>query len=99
METKYLLVNSLKDILSLSVYDFNDHRKDTLMGSATFEFAKLVEDATQEGLTSILFKDGKERGELRYDVNYFPVLEAEEGKEELLDSSLFYFFFASNIHC
>ncbi|KAF9568534.1 tricalbin [Agrocybe pediades] len=88
METKYLLVNSLKDVLTLSVYDFNDHRKNTLMGSATFDFAKLVEDATQEGLVSPLLKEGKERGELRYDVNYFPVLEAEEGKEELQDSTV-----------
>lgn len=93
METKYLIINSLNDRLDLSVMDFNDHRKNTLMGTATFEFGKLAEDATQEGIVSPLLRDGKERGELRYDVTYYPVIEVEEGKEELLDSSEFLFFF------
>ncbi|KAH9487059.1 hypothetical protein JR316_0001125 [Psilocybe cubensis] len=88
METKYILINSLKDRLDLNVLDYNDHRKNTLMGSATFELAKLLEDSTQEDLVSPLLKDGKERGELRYDVNYYPVVEVEEGKEELLDSTV-----------
>ncbi|KDR84854.1 hypothetical protein GALMADRAFT_107257 [Galerina marginata CBS 339.88] len=88
VETKYLLINSLKDNLTLNMYDYNDHRKNTLMSSATFEFEKLLEDSTQEGIVSPLLKDGKTRGELRYDVNYYPVIEVEEGKEELLDSSV-----------
>lgn len=51
------------------------------MSSTSFELSKLLEDATQEGLQAPLLKDGKERGELRYDVSYYPILEAEEGKE------------------
>ncbi|KAJ3513052.1 hypothetical protein NLJ89_g3156 [Agrocybe chaxingu] len=88
METKYILVNSLHETLVLSLYDYNDHRKNTLMSSAQFDLAKLQEDSTQEDIVSPLLKDGKERGELRYDVNYFPVLEPEEGKEEVLDSTV-----------
>jgi Ca2+-dependent lipid-binding protein len=81
METKFLLVNSLNESLILNLWDYNDHRKNALMSSATFELSNLLEDATQEGLAALLLKDGKERGELRYDVSFYPVLEAEEGKE------------------
>lgn len=90
IETKYLLVQSLKDILTLNVYDYNEHRKNTLMSTATFDLSKLLEDSTREGILAPLLKDGKERGELRFDVNYYPVIEPEEGKEEILDSSMFF---------
>lgn len=82
-----MLVKSLSDILNFNLYDYNDHRKNTLLSTASFELAKLAEDATQDGLSAPLLKDGKDRGELRYDISYYPVLEAEEGKEELLDTS------------
>jgi len=89
METKYLLVNNLNENLVLSLYDFNDHRKNALMGSATFPLSKLLEDSTQEDLVSQLVKDGKDRGELRYEVNYYPCIEPEEGKEdEVMDSTV-----------
>lgn len=81
MESKFLLLNALNESLVLSLWDYNDHRKDTKLGSATFELSKLVEDATQEDIVSHLLLDGKDRGELRYDVSWYPVLEAEEGKE------------------
>ena len=90
IETKYLLVQSLKDILNLNVYDYNDHRKNTLMSAASFDLSKLLDDSTQEGIIAPLLKDGKDRGELRFDVNYYPVIEPEEGKEEILDSSTFF---------
>lgn len=81
METKFLLVNNLSEMLNLNVYDFNDHRKNTLLGTASFELAKLQDDATQEGIHSPILKDGKDRGELRYDISYYPVLKPEEGAE------------------
>ncbi|KAF8905450.1 C2 domain-containing protein [Gymnopilus junonius] len=87
VETKYLLVNSLKDNLTLSIYDYNEHRKNSMMGTATFEFSKLLEDSTHEGIVSPILKDGKPRGELRYDVNYYPVLEPEEGQNERVSES------------
>lgn len=76
-----MLVNSLSETLNLNLYDFNDHRKDTLLGTATFELAQLQEDAVREGLTSPLLKDGKDRGELKYDISFYPVLKPEEGQE------------------
>ncbi|KAG1757254.1 C2 domain-containing protein [Suillus lakei] len=85
METKFILVNSLQESLVLSLLDYNDHRKDTPLGAATFELQKLLEDATQEGLELPVLKDGKDKGLIRLDVNYFPVLKPESvnGKEIL----------------
>jgi len=90
METKFLLVNSLSESLVLSLYDYNDHRTNTLMGAATFELAELMDDATQEGLTRNLLKDGKERGELKFDVSFYPVLspKGESGVEEIPDTNV-----------
>ena len=70
--------------------DYNEHRKDTELGASMFELGKLSEDATQEDLSVSILKDGKEKGELRFDVSYFPVLMPqvnESGVEELPESS------------
>jgi Ca2+-dependent lipid-binding protein len=50
------------------------------MGSASFDLIKLQEDATQEDISTPILKDGKERGTLKYDVNFYPVLKAEAGQ-------------------
>ena len=71
-----------------NLMDFNDLRKDTALGSVTFPLSKLLEDQTHDDIVSTIQQDGKDNGELRYDVNYYPVIEAEEGKEEVLDSSM-----------
>ncbi|KAJ8517020.1 hypothetical protein ONZ45_g5719 [Pleurotus djamor] len=88
METKFLLVQTLAETLCLNVYDYNDHRRDTMLGTASFDMTKLIEDATQEGLTSMILKDGKDRGELRYDVSFYPVLKPEEGDVGETDSKV-----------
>ncbi len=90
-ETKYILINNLNDQLILSVYDYNGRRKNTKVAFATFELGRLIEDASQEDLVSPLLKEGKNKGELRYDVTFYPVVENEVGvgKEEILDSSEF----------
>jgi hypothetical protein len=67
-EVKFLVINSLTEALNLTILDHNDHRKDTDLGSASFELSSLLEDATQEGLVRKILKDGKERGELKFDV-------------------------------
>jgi Ca2+-dependent lipid-binding protein len=72
--------------------DYNELRKDTEFGASIFDLSKLEEDATQEDLCLPVLKDGKERGELRFDVTYFPVLKPrvdESGVQELPESSKF----------
>ncbi|KAM5532785.1 hypothetical protein V8D89_013582 [Ganoderma adspersum] len=76
-ETKFLLVNSLTENLCLRLWDYNDHRANTDLGCATFDLKGLQQDATQENLELPVLKDGKERGTLRFDVNFFPVLKPE----------------------
>jgi Ca2+-dependent lipid-binding protein len=72
--------------------DYNEFRKDTELGASIFELSKLEEDATQEDLCLPILKDGKPRGELRFDVTYFPALKPnvnESGVLELPESSKF----------
>jgi Ca2+-dependent lipid-binding protein len=88
MENKFILIHSLKELMVLNVYDYNDHRKDTKLGAVNFPLSKLVEDQTHEDIVSAILHDGKDHGELRYDINYFPVIEDEEGKQEVLDSTV-----------
>lgn len=86
-ETKFLLVNNLTESLNLSVWDYNDHRKNTELGELLFDLNKLAEDAVQEGIEQPILKDGKERGILRYDVSFYPVLKPQataEGAEAQL---------------
>ncbi|KAH9836496.1 C2 domain-containing protein [Rhodofomes roseus] len=86
MESKFLLVNNLTESLILSVMDYNDHRKDSEIGNAMFDLSKLREDATLEGLETPILKDGKEKGNMRFDVTFYPILkpEVDSGGKELL---------------
>lgn len=89
-ETKFLLVNSLQETLVLSVIDYNEHRKHTDLGAASFNLINLNEDASQEGLEAVVQKDGKDRGKLNFDVSFFPVLQAQgdqSGLEAIPDTS------------
>ncbi|EMD41578.1 hypothetical protein CERSUDRAFT_110127 [Gelatoporia subvermispora B] len=90
-ESKFILVNTLTESLVLSVLDYNDHRKNTLLGSASFDMSRLREDATAEGIEAPILKDGKERGTLRFDVTFYPVLKPEvnaSGQEDLPESKV-----------
>jgi len=91
MENKFILISSLQESLVLSLLDYNEHRKDTPLGAATFDLQKLLEDATQEGLEIPVIRDGKHTGSIRFNVNYFPVLKPKtvDGKEILPQTSAF----------
>lgn len=52
------------------------------MGVANFDLSKLIEDATQEGIVAPILKDGKDRGDLRFDVSFFPALKQDEETAE-----------------
>lgn len=57
------------------------------MGAASFDLSALGEDGVQEGIEARILKDGKDRGELRFDVSFYPVLKPQQidgGKEEEL---------------
>ncbi|KAI3622799.1 transmembrane protein [Moniliophthora roreri] len=88
METKFILINNLSENIVFNLYDYNDHRKDSLLGSANFALAQLLDDATHDNVVSPLLIDGKERGELRYDISYYPVLKKEEGQDDIPDTAV-----------
>ncbi|KAH6917432.1 transmembrane protein [Coprinopsis sp. MPI-PUGE-AT-0042] len=88
VETKYILINNLHERLVLDLFDYNEHRSDQKLGSTIFELSALEEDSVQEGVVGHLLKDGKDRGELRYDVSFFPVLSPDESTEMAVDSSI-----------
>lgn len=75
----------------LAVLDYNERRKDTPLGAALFEMNKLIEDATFEGVELPILKDGKDRGQIRFDVSYYPVLKPQmvDGHERLPETSLY----------
>ncbi|KAK9469596.1 C2 domain-containing protein [Lipomyces arxii] len=73
-ETKILLISSLTDALTMEALDFNDIRKDKLVGTVTFPLAALEGNPEQENVAGKLIHNGKERGELIFDARFFPTL-------------------------
>lgn len=84
-ETHFVLINSLADVLNLHLYDYNEHRPDNLLGTVTQELASLADDAEQEGLVGKILGGGKDRGELRYDLSYFPVLQPQKAADGTIE--------------
>ncbi|WWC72638.1 uncharacterized protein I206_106602 [Kwoniella pini CBS 10737] len=84
-ETHFILLNSLADVLNFNVFDYNDHRPDNLLGTVSHELGTLSEDAEQEGIVGKILGGGKDRGELRYDLSYFPVLKPEKNPDGSLE--------------
>ena len=77
-ETKYIIVTSLKDALTLQVYDFNEYRKDKDLGTATFALEKLETQAEYENEQVEVMANGRGRGAIVCDVRFFPVLEGRK---------------------
>ncbi|WVW80773.1 hypothetical protein I302_102759 [Kwoniella bestiolae CBS 10118] len=80
-ETHFILLNSLADVLNFNIFDFNDHRPDSLLGTVSHELNTLSDDAEQEGVVGKILGGGKDRGEFRYDLSYFPVLKPEKNPD------------------
>ncbi|KAI9704934.1 MAG: hypothetical protein M1836_006714 [Candelina mexicana] len=84
-ETKYVIINSLTDSLTLQIYDFNEYRKDKELGTATFALEQLENVTEHENLQLEVMANGKARGIIQADVRFFPVLEGrklEDGTQE-----------------
>lgn len=76
-ETKFLLVKSLSNILTMQLYDFNDHRKDKQIGVVNFPLETLKERPDQDGIMSEILAGTRNKGGLQYNVHWYPVLEAK----------------------
>jgi Ca2+-dependent lipid-binding protein len=84
-ETKYAIVTSFNDSLTLQVFDYNEYRKDKELGTATFPLEKIRDIHEFENEQLEVKANGKARGLLATDVRFFPVLEGRtlpDGKKE-----------------
>ncbi|KAF2197837.1 tricalbin [Delitschia confertaspora ATCC 74209] len=84
-ETINVIVTSLKDALTINVFDYNEIRKDKELGSATFPLEQLEEETEHENLHLEVMANNRARGIVQCDIRFFPVLEGaklEDGTVE-----------------
>lgn len=77
-ETRYIILTSLYDTLTLQVFDFNEYRKDKELGISSFALEQLQTAPEHENLQLEVLANGKPRGMLQADVRFFPVLEGKK---------------------
>lgn len=76
-ETMNIIITSLRDQLTINVFDYNDYRKDKDLGTATFALEQLENEDEHENLHLEVMSGGRPRGILQCDIRFFPVLEGE----------------------
>ncbi|CAI6334444.1 unnamed protein product [Periconia digitata] len=76
-ETINIIITSLKDTLTINIFDYNDIRKDKDLGVASFSLEQLEEEDEHENLHLEVLSGGRPRGILQADIRFFPVLEGE----------------------
>ncbi|KAH6671447.1 C2 domain-containing protein [Halenospora varia] len=83
-ETKYVIVTSYNDTLTIPIFDYNEYRKDKELGTASFPLERIQEVIEHENEQLEVIANGKPRGILTSDIRFFPVLEGREvdGKKE-----------------
>ncbi|KFY31117.1 hypothetical protein V493_01382 [Pseudogymnoascus sp. VKM F-4281 (FW-2241)] len=89
-ETKYIIVTSLQDSLTLQTYDYNDIRSDKELGVSTFPLEKLRDVPEYDNEQLEVTANGKARGILATSIRFFPVLgggKTEDGKDEPVPES------------
>jgi len=84
-ETVNIIVTSLKDALTINLFDYNDIRKDKELGTATFALEQLEEVTDHENLHLEIMSGGRPRGLLQADVRFFPVLEGTKLEDGTLE--------------
>ena len=84
-ETVNVIITSLKDSLTIQLYDYNEYRKDKELGTATFPLEQLEENPEHENQQIEVLANGRARGVVQADIRFFPVLtgsKLDDGTEE-----------------
>ncbi|EHL02009.1 hypothetical protein M7I_1959 [Glarea lozoyensis 74030] len=84
-ETKYAIVTTFNDVLTMQIFDYNEFRKDKELGVTSFPLDRVQEVTEYENEQLEVMANGKARGVLTTDIRFFPVLEGAEtadGKKE-----------------
>ncbi|KAK9760619.1 Tricalbin-2, partial [Basidiobolus ranarum] len=75
-ETFFILVHNLNETLLLEIFDKEEIKKDRSLGTASFNMATLLDTPNQDYIAAKVIREGgKERGEVYFDVMYYPVVE------------------------
>ena len=77
-ETVNVILTSLREPLTIQVYDYNEYRKDKEVGIATFNLEQLETDPEHENQQLEVIANGRQRGIVQADIRFFPVLEGQK---------------------
>ncbi|SMR43530.1 unnamed protein product [Zymoseptoria tritici ST99CH_3D1] len=84
-ETVNVILTSLKEPLTINLFDYNEYRKDKELGVATFNLEQLEANNDMESQILEVMANGRPRGRVQCDIRFFPVLQGrklEGGIEE-----------------
>lgn len=77
-ETKYVLVQNLSEALTMTVIDFNDFRKDKVIGMTNYPLEGLASKPDVENLALEVMDGTKSKGTMNCELHWFPVLEGKK---------------------
>nr|OQO30630.1 hypothetical protein B0A51_01516 [Rachicladosporium sp. CCFEE 5018] len=77
-ETVNVVLTSLREPLTIAVYDYNEYRKDKELGVCTFNLEQLETDQEHENQHLEVMAAGRPRGVVQCDIRFFPVLEGQK---------------------
>ncbi|KAF9093700.1 hypothetical protein BGX27_001575 [Mortierella sp. AM989] len=91
-EIHYVAVNSMKQSVDLEVFDFQKVTKDRTLGKTSFKVSEVIEERPDgksyaarpavKRWAPLIQKDGSSKGELNYEISFFPSLKlAQEAIE------------------
>ncbi|KAI9485092.1 C2 domain-containing protein [Zychaea mexicana] len=81
-ETHFVLLNNTNETVYLQVMDRNSGRKDSAVGVASFDLKELANnDNAVSGLNLSVQRSGKPVGEVKCDMQYFPVSKPEKKED------------------
>ncbi|KAK3070276.1 Tricalbin-2 [Teratosphaeriaceae sp. CCFEE 6253] len=74
-ETVNIILTSLREPLTIQVWDYNEVRKDKELGVCTFDLEQLEKDTDHENQQLDVIASGRPRGVVQADIRFFPVLQ------------------------
>ncbi|KAF7188486.1 hypothetical protein HII31_10148 [Pseudocercospora fuligena] len=77
-ETVNIILTSLRDPLTIALFDYNEYRKDKELGVASFNLEQLEKDHDFENQNLEVIVNGRPRGQVQCDIRFFPVLEGQK---------------------
>ncbi|KAF2481390.1 hypothetical protein BDY17DRAFT_301260 [Neohortaea acidophila] len=77
-DTVNVILTSMKEPLTIAVFDYNEYRKDKELGTAVFNLDQLGERNDFENQQLEVLAGGRSRGAVLCDIRFFPVLEGQK---------------------